>query len=128
MYINDREGPWLPRSDSSKQEACSPTLPNVPIQWVIAPPTFDAEVERLVAGQLADKWQEIISNGESGQTAIVNVSSWLSRATLDAYVGKSRTRLIMLTDPNPASGRGLLNMTSALWKTPTTNSPSHTLT
>jgi len=128
MYINVREGPWLPRLESSKQEACSPTLPNVPIQWVIVPHTFDAEVERLVAGQLADKWQEVISNGESGQTAIVNVSSWLSRATLDAYVGKSRVPFMKLTDPNPELGPGLLNMTLALWKTPTTNSRSHTRT
>jgi len=122
MYINDREGPWLPRSDSSKQKGCSPTFSNVPIQWVIIPPTFDAEVERLVAAQLADKWQEVISNGESGQTAIINVSSWLSRATLDAYVGESRMTFMKLTGPNPALGPGLLNTTSALWKASTTNS------
>ena len=88
----------------------------------------NVEVERLISGQLADKWQEVISNEGSGQTAIVDVSSWLSRATLDAYVGESRTTLIMLTDPTLASGQGLLNMTLALWKTPTTNSQSHTRT
>lgn len=36
------------------------------------------------AGSLVDKWLEIVSNGESGQAALVNVQAWLSKATLDA--------------------------------------------
>jgi len=124
MYTSDREEPWLPRSDSLKPKGCSPTLSNVPIQWVIVPPRLEVEIERLIAGQLADKWHEAISNGEPGQAVVMNVYSWLSKATLDAYVGELRTRLIIITDPNPASGRGLLSMTSALWKTPIINSQS----
>jgi len=33
---------------------------------------------------LAGKWHEAISSGESGQAAIINVNSWISKATLDA--------------------------------------------
>lgn len=33
-----------------------------------------------------DKWHEAISNDGSGQTATIDVHSWLNKATLDAYV------------------------------------------
>jgi len=36
------------------------------------------------SNSLVEKWNEVISNGESGQSAIVNVSLWVSKATLDA--------------------------------------------
>ena len=36
--------------------------------------------------QMADKWVDIIENGESGCSATVDVNMWLGKATLDAYV------------------------------------------
>lgn len=36
------------------------------------------------SNSLVDKWQEIISNSESENAAIINVYSWFSRAALDA--------------------------------------------
>jgi len=36
--------------------------------------------------QLADKWSEILENGKSGRSAVIDVNMWLGRATLDAYV------------------------------------------
>ena len=42
----------------------------------------------IVVQQLADKWHEVISAAGSGQAAIIDVNSWLSKATLDAYVRK----------------------------------------
>ena len=35
---------------------------------------------------MADKWSNIIANDKSGNSATVDVSAWLGRATLDAYV------------------------------------------
>ena len=40
-----------------------------------------------------DKWHEIISTKESEGVVTIDVHSWLSKATLDAYVGKSRTSI-----------------------------------
>ena len=36
--------------------------------------------------QMADKWSNIIANDKSGNSATVDVSAWLGKATLDAYV------------------------------------------
>jgi len=36
--------------------------------------------------QLADKWSDIIEDGKSGGSAVIDVNMWLGRATLDAYV------------------------------------------
>ena len=36
--------------------------------------------------QMADKWDGIIENGKSGNSAIIDVNMWLGRATLDACV------------------------------------------
>jgi len=36
--------------------------------------------------QMADKWNDIIENGKSGGSAVIDVNLWLGRATLDAYV------------------------------------------
>jgi len=38
---------------------------------------------------MADKWSDIIANGKSGCSAIVDVNMWLGKATLDAYVSAS---------------------------------------
>jgi len=35
---------------------------------------------------MADKWSDIVENGKSGRSAVVDVNMWLGRATLDAYV------------------------------------------
>ena len=76
--------------------------------------------------QLADKWNDIVWNAESGQGAVINVHRWFSKATLDAYVRDLEPGSnILLTDQKPASAQVLSAMTSALWKTPTTSSPSH---
>ena len=34
--------------------------------------------------QMADKWSDIIEKGKSGSSAVIDVNSWLGRATLDA--------------------------------------------
>jgi len=34
--------------------------------------------------QMADKWNNIIASGESGNSATIDVSMWLGKATLDA--------------------------------------------
>ena len=44
---------------------------------------LETDFERLSVQQLADKWHEATTNGES---VILDVSSWLCKATLDAYV------------------------------------------
>jgi len=36
------------------------------------------------SNSLADKWHDAVSDGESGQAAIINVYSWFGKATLDA--------------------------------------------
>jgi len=36
--------------------------------------------------QMADKWSNIIANGNSGDSATIDVSAWLGKATLDACV------------------------------------------
>ena len=36
--------------------------------------------------QMADKWSSIIANDKSGHFATIDVSAWLGKATLDAYV------------------------------------------
>ena len=36
--------------------------------------------------QMADKWSNIIENGESGRSATIDVNMWLGKATLDACV------------------------------------------
>ena len=35
---------------------------------------------------MADKWSGIIENGKSGDSAIIDVSMWMGKATLDACV------------------------------------------
>jgi len=35
---------------------------------------------------MADKWSGIIENDESKHSAVIDVSMWLGKATLDAYV------------------------------------------
>ena len=128
MHTNDKGEPWLPHSASSKPRACSPTSSNVPIRLVIVLSIPDVEAERENGKQLADKWHEVISSGTSGQAAIIDVHSWVCKTTLDACVGESRTMFFILTDSKPVSEMGRLDMTSALWKAPTTDSRSHTQT
>ena len=36
--------------------------------------------------QMAEKWIDIIETSESGRSATIDVSMWLGKATLDAYV------------------------------------------
>jgi len=36
--------------------------------------------------QMADKWNNIIENSNSGHSAVIDVNMWFGRATLDAYV------------------------------------------
>ena len=36
--------------------------------------------------QMTDKWSNIIENGPSGYSAVVDVNMWVGKATLDAYV------------------------------------------
>ena len=35
---------------------------------------------------MADKWCDIIENGRSGSSAIIDVNMWVGKATLDACV------------------------------------------
>ena len=35
--------------------------------------------------QMADKWNDIIENSKSGDSALIDVNMWLGKATLDAY-------------------------------------------
>ena len=44
-----------------------------------------------IARQIVDKWHEVISTKESEGAVIIDVHFWLSKATLDAYVGETRT-------------------------------------
>jgi len=49
---------------------------------------------------MADKWSDIIANSKSGSSTTVDVSAWLGKATLDAYVqvlvsGMDERRLIV---------------------------------
>jgi len=39
--------------------------------------------------QMADKWSNIIANGKTGNSATIDVSVWLGKATLDACVQAS---------------------------------------
>lgn len=73
-----------------------------------------------------DKWHETILNTGSNQTAIFDVNSWLSKASLDAYVRGLRAFTCRFTDPELASVQVLLVTTLALWKTPATNWRRHT--
>ena len=36
--------------------------------------------------QMADRWNDIIENSESGYSAVVDVNMWLGKAALDTYV------------------------------------------
>ena len=36
--------------------------------------------------QMADKWNRIIESSKSGDSAVIDVTMWLGKATLDAYV------------------------------------------
>ena len=36
--------------------------------------------------QMADKWSSIIGNSNAGDSAVIDVSMWMGRATLDACV------------------------------------------
>lgn len=74
---------------------------------------IDVQVECSVARQLADKWHEVISNGESGQSAIIDVRSWFGKATLDACVpGSTTSDTYLLIDPQTELERELSIMTS----------------
>ena len=39
--------------------------------------------------QMADKWGEIIENGKSEYSAVIDMNAWLGKATLDACVSTS---------------------------------------
>jgi hypothetical protein len=94
MCTNDREGSWHPRSVSSKSKPCTPISLGALIPSVLASTTIVAEVEHFFGPQLADKWHETISSGEP---VIVDVYSWLRKATLDWYVLRElRTRFVVL--------------------------------
>ena len=34
---------------------------------------------------MVDKWNEVIENGKSGNSAVIDVNMWFGKATLDAY-------------------------------------------
>jgi hypothetical protein len=34
--------------------------------------------------QLADKWHELIEGSDSGESSVIDIPSWFSKATLDA--------------------------------------------
>jgi len=38
---------------------------------------------------MAEKWNEIIENSESGNSVVIDVNAWLGKATLDACVSPS---------------------------------------
>ena len=38
---------------------------------------------------MADKWDEIIENSDSGNATVIDVNAWLGKATLDTYVRPS---------------------------------------
>ena len=40
--------------------------------------------------QLVDKWHEVIEGSASGGSSVIDIPSWLSKATLDAYVAAPR--------------------------------------
>ena len=43
--------------------------------------------------QMADKWNDIIENSESGYSAVVDANMWLGKAALDTYVPVSTLSL-----------------------------------
>jgi len=56
--------------------------------------------------QMADKWNGIIENNESGNSVTIDVNAWLGRATLDACVLLSPLdRHRLWTNRKPASQR-----------------------
>ena len=50
------------------------------------PFVFDHEADLGPRREMADKWSNIIANGKSGNSATIDVSVWLGKATLDACV------------------------------------------
>jgi len=48
-----------------------------------------SEADTSPRHQMADKWSDIVENGKSGRSAVIDANSWLERATLDAYVSVS---------------------------------------
>ena len=61
--------------------------------------TLYVRVHCSLAQQLADKWHEAISRAESGQAAIIDVSFWFCKATLDACVRGSKATVMALIYP-----------------------------
>lgn len=61
--------------------------------------------------QLVDRWSGIIENSKSGQSAVIDVTMWLGKATLDAYVmvsalGPPRLRITRELIPPKRIGAG----------------------
>src|ERR1700753_1538018 len=114
MHTNDRGEPWPPHLASSRPKPYIHISSVVPIQSVMIPSKqfYWYTVECFLAQQLADKWNDIVSNTESRRAAIVDVHSWLAKATLDVYVpGRGSVSLIFLIDLQMAeSGQVRLNM------------------
>ena len=49
-------------------------------------PSLIPEVDSGPCRQMADKWSNIIENGETGYSAAIDVNAWVGKATLDACV------------------------------------------
>ena len=47
---------------------------------------FISETDLSPHLQMADKWSDIVEDGKSGGSAVIDVNLWLGRAALDAYV------------------------------------------
>ena len=60
--------------------------------------------------QMADKWSNIIANDKSGQSATIDVSAWLGKATLDACV-----QVLVLGVRGPWSDCGAISQKHRCW-------------
>ena len=47
---------------------------------------FISESDSSPCRQMAGKWSDIVENGKSERSAVIDVNLWFGRATLDAYV------------------------------------------
>ena len=51
---------------------------------------FDLEAYPGLCHQMVDKWNVILENSESGDSAIIDVNMWFGKATLDGCVLRCR--------------------------------------
>ena len=54
---------------------------------------------------MADKWNEVVENDKTGNSAVIDMNMWLGKATLDAYVFATELDARRLGDSPPKKDR-----------------------